>query len=64
MLNKKIKEFYEINKLFKTEFTWGITGTIDNLNYRNNTEPLGKLLKLNPYFWDSNVYDKLKDSFV
>ncbi|KRX04146.1 P-loop containing nucleoside triphosphate hydrolase [Pseudocohnilembus persalinus] len=38
--------FYLVSKKLKTQFIWGMTGTLQNLNYRNNSESLALLLQL------------------
>jgi len=48
----------------KRKFTWGITGTPDNLDFLNNTESMGLLLNLHTDFYQINNFDKLKENFL
>jgi SNF2 family DNA or RNA helicase len=72
-----LDEFHEISQGIKStyakfaanlsqiqrNFTWGITGTPDNLDYYKNTGPLFNLLKLDKIL-NSQVFIKIKSEFV
>jgi len=60
----KMKNFIDNMKKIKREFTWGVTGTPDNLEFHKHTQILFRLLNLNQQYSKIDTYQTLRNTFV
>ncbi|EAS01636.1 helicase carboxy-terminal domain protein (macronuclear) [Tetrahymena thermophila SB210] len=61
---KNIEHFFRAIQNIKRRFSWGVTGTPDNLNFSNDSFPMVFLLNLCEEYYTLNQYDQLQDSFI
>ncbi|KAL4472296.1 hypothetical protein ABPG72_011657 [Tetrahymena utriculariae] len=61
---KNIENFFLAIQNIKRRYSWGVTGTPDNLNFSNDSFPMVFLLNLSEEYYTLNQYDQLQDSFI
>jgi len=59
-----MKDFSDCTKKINREFTWGVTGTPDNLEFYKHTQVLFGLLNINQQYSKIHIYQTLRNAFV